>query len=192
MSAIENTPNFKRKPMSWTLVFIFLSGISALIAGILQYNDRLKSSEKTKALQEELLNYTRGSRIFPNVQVVVPVNTKEVNINIYNPDKKVPMLNVSGLINNSSFNYGTIYPLSGARIVYQPFNPADTLENRWVIQLYYSNTEFLMIAVRVYQINGKFKYTINYADRSMTDLTPGDQKKLNEAVEKEVAGAKKV
>jgi hypothetical protein len=178
--------NKKREFMSWTLIFIFISGIAALIAGILQYQDRLKSSEKTRALQEELLNYTRGSKIFPVVTVLIPVNTREVRIMIHNPDPAVPMLNVSGLINNDSFNYGAIYPLAGMQIVHVPFNQIDRTANHWVMQLYYSNTEFVMISVQVYEINNKFVHAIYYSDRSMKDKTPDTQKKANEDVEKKL------
>lgn len=95
--------------MNWTIIFILIAGVAALIAATLQYYENDKIASENRRLQKEVLNFTRGRDSSMSALLNMVLLNKISFIILSNDD--YPMFNVRVKCNEQQLpDIGTIYP----------------------------------------------------------------------------------
>jgi len=153
--------------MNWTILFIIISGIAALVAATLQYFENGRITSENKRLQKEVLNFTRGGdSSMPALLNKVFLN--KITFTILSNDD-YPMFNVRVKCDEQQLqDIGTVYPKVSTDFytVIVPSN-ADTVMYNFVI--WYNNRFSIQAEIHFQkrQADGFFEVTqLTYFDKN--------------------------
>lgn len=144
----------KLSRMNWTMIFISLAAIFALIATLRQYMENNKLSDENRQLYKKLLLYTTGDE--NSVPAILTMGSfTDVTFALLNHDT-VPMINVKAKCNEQSLpDIGTLYPDVSTRFCTFSIDSKIKSES-FDFVVWYNNTKSIYINIKIVRVKGGF------------------------------------